>query len=98
MTLDIHTLLKLETALIQYDERQRKTNAKKVRGYYNPHALGIYLHAFQEVKKDVESGNSTLAQALYDHFHDRLLSTLEKSVGLPLTYGGGGKSTGRPKY
>lgn len=84
-----HTRLKLETALIKYDRRQSRSKS------YNRYALGIYLKVFQEVIEKVDSGFS-LARALYDSYNGRLLTTLEKSVGLPPTYGGGAKSTGRP--
>lgn len=44
---------------------------------------------------EIEHGKS-IARALYDNFGDRILTALEKAAGVPVTYGGGGKSTGRP--
>ena len=87
--LDPHDRLKLQTAITEYDRRQSRGRR------YNPNALGLMLGALQDAERDVERGAS-LARALYDNFQDTLLSALERSVGLPLTYGGGGKSTGRP--
>jgi hypothetical protein len=98
--MDAHTHLKLETAFIAFDDKNRKAaiSAKKGRGYYNPHALGIYLKGFAVAKEEIRNGEKTIAQALYDNFNGRLLSALEKSIGLPLTYGGGGADKGRPSY
>jgi hypothetical protein len=100
VTLDQHTHLKLETALIAFDDRNRKAAVKSKlgRGHYNPHALAIYLRGFAAMKEEVRAGEKTLAQGLYDHFNGRLLSALERSVGLPVTYGGGPQSAGRPTY
>ena len=87
--IDPSTDLKLVTAINKYDERQAKMK------YYNRYALPQYLAAIQKVREEVASGK-TLARALYDNYNGRLLSALEKSVGLPLTYGGGGADKGRP--
>jgi hypothetical protein len=81
---------KLVSALTQYDMKQAK---KK---YHNIYALGLYFKALDNVETAVDNGTS-IHRALYDNFSDRLLSALERKLGLPLTYGGGGQSTGRPK-
>jgi hypothetical protein len=89
ITIDPHTHLKLVSALTEFD---RKESRKK---YHNPYALSHYLTALRESESEVEAGGS-LARALYDHFNGRLLTAMERSVGLIPTYGGGAKSTGRP--
>lgn len=81
---------KLVSAVTQYDMRQAKRKG------HNIYALGHYFKAIDNVESDVDNGAS-LARALYDNFSDRLLSAVERAVGLPLTYGGGGQSTGRPE-
>jgi hypothetical protein len=88
-TMDPHVKLKLTTALIKYDQRQRRGK------YHNPHALGIYLKGLAEVEREVDAGAS-VARAIYDNFNDRLLTALEKAVGVPVTYGGGSQDKGRP--
>ena len=77
---------KLVHAIALWDKRQR-----------NPYASGIALIALDAAMDEVGTGKSTLAQALYDHFNDRLLTWLEKAAGLDVTYGGGAKDRGRPK-
>lgn len=91
MPLDSATYVKLQTALIKYDARQRKGKA------WNPYAIGHYMKGLAAVREACDSG-STLAQALYDNFNDRLLTCVEKAAGLPATYGGGSHDTGRPSY
>jgi hypothetical protein len=63
---------------------------------YNIWASAHYEKAIDAIEEDVDKGKS-LARALYDNASDRFLSALEKAVGLPLTYGGGGKDRGRPE-
>lgn len=62
---------------------------------YNHYALAIYLSRCSDVIAEMESGKS-LHRALYDNFNDRLLTALEKTCKLPVTYGGGACDTGRP--
>jgi hypothetical protein len=42
------------------------------------------------------AGGKSIARALYDGFCARLLTRLEKAAGVPVTYGGGARSKGRP--
>jgi hypothetical protein len=87
--LDALTHHKLMTAIRQHDEREARGRR------YNANAFAIYCRALQTVDEDMAAGAS-LARALYDSFQDRLLTRLEQAVSLPVTYGGGAKSTGRP--
>lgn len=89
MKIDPHTMLKLHSAIVAFDKRQERTKS------YNIYAMGHYCGAMEKVKESVASGSS-LARALYDNFNGRLLTTLEKSVGLEPTFGGGGHDRGRP--
>ena len=75
---------KLESAIAQWDRRQR-----------NPNAGAIALLRLDEALQEVAAGKS-VARALYDNFNDRLLTCLEKAAGLPVTYGGGAHDKGRP--
>jgi len=79
----------LSHAVTVFDTRQSK---KK---FYNHYALSLYLGRVNDVCDAVEAGTS-LGRALYDNFNDRLLTALEKTCGLPVTYGGGGHDKGRP--
>jgi hypothetical protein len=82
---DAHMLgPKLESAIAQWDRRQR-----------NPHAGAIALQRLDQALTEVRDGKS-LARALYDNFNDRLLTALEKAAGLPVTFGGGAHDRGRP--
>jgi hypothetical protein len=89
--IDASTYLKLQTALIKYDARQRRGKR------YNPYAIAHYMKALASVREACDSG-STLAQALYDNFNDRLLTCVERASGLPVTFGGGSHDVGRPTY
>lgn len=80
---------KLVSAAIAFDQRQSRGK------HHNPYSLGHYLKAIDQIESDVDAGVS-LASALYDGACDRFLSALERAVGLPLTYGGGGQDRGRP--
>lgn len=71
--MDIHTRLKLETALIDYDTRQAKTK------HYNRYAYAQYLEALQEAIAVHETGIS-LERALAEHFEGRLLVALQKAI------------------
>lgn len=75
---------KLESAICKWQARQR-----------NPYAGGLALQALDRAEASMKNGAS-LAQALYDHFNDRLLTALEKAAGLTVTYGGGSHDLGRP--
>jgi hypothetical protein len=75
---------KLESAVAQWDRRQR-----------NPHAGAVALRRLDDALAEVSAGKS-LARALYDNFNDRLLTALEKAAGLPVTLGGGAHDRGRP--
>lgn len=75
---------KLSTAIAHWDRKQR-----------NPNAGGIALMRLDDMLREVEEGKP-VAQALYDNFNDRLLTTLENALGLPVTYGGGAHDKGRP--
>lgn len=79
---DIKT--KLESAIAQWDKRQR-----------NHHVGALALQRLDEALAEVAAGKS-LARALHDNFNDRLLTALEKAAGLPVTFGGGAHDTGRP--
>jgi hypothetical protein len=61
----------------------------------NIYRLGLLLNQLEKVDNEVSQGVS-LARALYDNFDGRLLTRLEKAVGLTPTFGGGGHDTGRP--
>ena len=76
--------LRLESAIAQWDRRQR-----------NHHAGAIALQRLDEALAEVDTGKS-VARALYDNFNDRLLTALEKAAGVPVTYGGGAQDKGRP--
>ena len=76
--MDVHDRLKLQTTLIEHDQRQAKGK------HHNPHALGQYCAALQRVEAAVDTG-TPLAEALFKCFNDRLLTKLEKSVGLPVS-------------
>jgi hypothetical protein len=79
---DLHC--KLVHAITVWDRQNR-----------NPYAGAIALCALHKAEADIASGTS-VARALYDHFNDRLLTTLEKAAGVPVTYGGGRRDHGRP--
>ncbi len=104
MPIDIHTRLKLQTAIVKYDQREATRAAKAKltagrrgipRAYHNPYALAHYCAGLERVDEATDSGTS-LARALYDNFQGRILTALERAVDLPPTYGGGAQSTGRP--
>lgn len=78
------TRRKLEHAIAVWDRKQR-----------NPNAGAIALLRLDEAMAEWEQGKS-LARALYDNFNDRLLTALEKAVGVAVTYGGGRNDRGRP--
>jgi hypothetical protein len=88
--MDETTKAKLTNAIYAHDKRAMRGK------YWNYYAIGIMLSALDQAEADMVKRGSTLAQALYDHFNDRLLTRLEKAVGLEPTYGGGGKDRGRP--
>ena len=70
----------LVSALVKSDKRLSVKNP-------NAYRMGIYLNGLQEME---DSRLCCLAHGLYGFFNDRLLSALERAVGLPVTYGGGG--------
>jgi hypothetical protein len=78
----------LDAAAMNYDAKLYAKDG-------NIYRIGIIFRALSLVEKDIQGGSS-LARALYDNFNDRLLSVMEKACKLPLTYGGGAKSKGRP--
>lgn len=92
MQLDEKTRFKLDMAITEYDRRE------STKAHYNPNGLGLMFKRLQEYVIPEMAAGSTLAQALYDNFNDRLLTALEKACGLPVTYGGGKQSKGRPTY
>jgi hypothetical protein len=61
----------------------------------NIYRLGIILRGLDLFEEEVNAGSS-VARALYDNFNDRLLTLFEKTAGVPVTYGGGARSKGRP--
>ena len=65
---------KLSSALIQYDEKERK---KK---YYNKNAIALYLQALDRAVDDVAAGH-TIRRALCLNFNGRLLDILLKAIG-----------------
>ena len=79
------TKAKLASAICQWQAKQRNT-----------HAGAIALQALDRAEEAMQAG-ATLAQALYDHFNDRLLTKLEKAAGLTVTFGGGSDDLGRPQ-
>ena len=80
---------RLLSAVTQYDA---KLEARQP----NMYRLGIILKQLDKVYTEIAEGKS-VARALYDNFSDRLLTALEKAAGVPVTYGGGAKSKGRPE-
>lgn len=82
MTVDLKA--KLESAIAQWDRRQR-----------NPSAGALALSRLDETLAEVANGKS-VARALYDNFNDRLLTRLEQAAGVAITFGGGAHDTGRP--
>ena len=86
---DINALrTKLAHTVTTHDIKESKKKG------YNPNALALYIGRVDDVCNDVAAGAS-LGRALYDNFNDRLLTTLEKACGLPVTYGGGSQDKGR---
>ena len=92
--LDPRTRRALEHALTLYDAAEERTELRQRRPV-NIYRIGLLLQRLAEVEAEVTAGAS-LARALYDNFTDRLLTRLEKSAGLAVTYGGGRADTGRP--
>ena len=82
--------VRLTMAVTEYD---RKLEAK---GNINFYRLGIILKQLDKVHEEIAEGKS-VGRALFDNFNDRLLTALEKAAGVPITYGGGAKSKGRPE-
>ena len=80
---------RLLSAVTQYDA---KLEARQP----NMYRFGIILKQLDKVYTEIAEGKS-VARALYDNFSDRLLTALEKAAGVPVTYGGGAKSKGRPE-
>jgi len=70
--MDLHTRLKLETALIDYDKRQSKSKN------YNRYAYVQYLEAIQDAINTHTAGVS-METALATHFNGRLLTVLQKA-------------------
>ena len=87
---------KLVTAAIKHDNRLSGNEERNPRARVNIYRLGHFLKAIDNIEEQVDKGKS-LARALYDNACDRFLTNLEKSVGLEVTYGGGGHDKGRPK-
>ena len=86
----------LSHALTRFDRlEEAKAIENPKRNSHNVYALGIYLRRLDDVMEEIEAGSS-LARALYDNFNDRLLTFMEKTAGLPITYGGGRADKGRP--
>lgn len=69
---------KLSSALIQYDEKQRKKKG------YNRNAIALYLQALDRAVDDVAAGES-VRRALCLNFTGRLLDVLLKSIGEPIS-------------
>lgn len=93
-SIDMHLRLKLDTVLVKEDQRQERAAIKAGRRH-NIYAMSIMLRGLQAAMADMHRGVS-VGRALYDHFNGRLLTALERAAGVPVTYGGGPKSTGRP--
>jgi hypothetical protein len=93
--MDILTKTKLVSAAIKHDNRLSANEARNPRARVNIYRLGHFLKAIDNIEEQVDSGKS-LARALYDNANDRFLTNLEKAVGLPVTFGGGGQDKGRP--
>ena len=74
-----HDHLKLQTAMIAYDNRQKRGKR------YNPHALAIYCRALHEVDSQVSSGIG-LGQALASEFQGSLLTAMGKAVGIKFDF------------
>lgn len=64
---------KLVSALIRYDERQKKSR------HYNPYAIGIYLGGLDRAEERMSEGMG-LREALRASFHGRLLEALFKAA------------------
>ena len=72
--MDMHTRLKLDTALVAYDKRQAKSKN------YNSHAYTQYLEALQDAIILHEVTDIPLETALVTYFNGRLLATLQKAI------------------
>lgn len=82
---EIHVLrIKLEHAICVWDRKQK-----------NFYAGALALQRLDSVMAEIADGTS-VARALYDGFNDRLCTALEKAAGVPVTFKGGSKDTGRP--
>jgi hypothetical protein len=79
---------RLLSAATQYDIKLQEKQP-------NPYRLALIMQGLERFHAQVASGDS-VARSLYDNFNDRLLSTLERAAGVPLTYRGGSKDRGRP--
>ena len=75
---DAKVRLKLDTAIIKYDERQKRGK------YYNPYAFAQYCGALQRVERYVDNG-ADLRLALLNCFQGRLVDALLRAVELPVT-------------
>jgi hypothetical protein len=80
---------RLVHAATEYDMK------REAKGDVNPARLSLIFARLDLVEQEIAAGTS-VARALYDNFNDRLLTVLEKAAGVPVTYGGGKRSTGRP--
>ena len=72
--MNVHDALKIQTALVKYDERQAK------RKYYNAYAMGHYMQALGNAKEYMKEGD-TLRQAVCKSFCGKLLDVVLKAVG-----------------
>ena len=68
----------LVSALVKSDKRLPVKNP-------NAYRMGLYLEGLERME---DLNPCCLAHGLYGYFNDRLLSALERAVGLPVTYGG----------
>lgn len=93
--MDSVTRDKLVTAAIKHDKRLSGNEARNPRARVNIYRLGHFINAIDNIEADVDNGSS-LGRALHDNASDRFLGCLERAVGLPETFGGGGQDKGRP--
>ena len=93
---DLAFLTRLNALLARYDRKQEELAARNRRYHHSSYALGLYLARADEVLEEISRGSS-IPRALYDNFNGQLLTFLEKSFKLPVTYHGDLEmDTGRP--
>ena len=69
------TLDQLQSLLTQWDIKQSKKRG------YNPYALGIYFEAAERAANLIDDG-AYVKESLAKCFNDRLLTFLEKGMGV----------------